>query len=262
MASIARDPGGRKRILCNRPDGKRVCIRLGKMTVRNAEAIKLKIEAIVSAGISRHAIDDETARWISRLGEALAKKLTRVGLIPEQESTTLGPFIDSYIAVRHDVKPSTTKNYKQTRASLLGFFDPETPLRDITSGAADEWRLWMLKLPLGENTVRRRCGRAKQFMKAAMRRRLISFNPFDDLKSAVRANRDLFYFMSREEARQVIDACPDAQWRLLFALSRYGGLRCPSEHLLLKWDQRAGRLTRPEGVLTLTISANAWIKNR
>jgi hypothetical protein len=26
--------------------------------------------------------------------------------------------------------------------------------------------------------------------------------------------------------------------------------------------QRAGRLTRPEGVLTLTISANAWIKNR
>ena len=26
--------------------------------------------------------------------------------------------------------------------------------------------------------------------------------------------------------------------------------------------QRAGRLTRPEGILTLTISANAWIKNR
>ena len=26
--------------------------------------------------------------------------------------------------------------------------------------------------------------------------------------------------------------------------------------------QRAGRLTRPEGALTLTISANAWIKNR
>ena len=26
--------------------------------------------------------------------------------------------------------------------------------------------------------------------------------------------------------------------------------------------QRAGRLTRPEGALTLTISANAWIKKR
>ena len=29
--------------------------------------------------------------------------------------------------------------------------------------------------------------------------------------------------------------CPDAQWRLIIALSRYGGLRCPSEHLALTW---------------------------
>jgi integrase len=36
-------------------------------------------------------------------------------------------------------------------------------------------------------------------------------------------------------ARRVRDACPDNEWRLLFALSRYGGLRCPSENLLLRW---------------------------
>ena len=30
--------------------------------------------------------------------------------------------------------------------------------------------------------------------------------------------------------------CPDAQWRLLVALSRYGGLRIPSEALPLKWS--------------------------
>ena len=34
----------------------------------------------------------------------------------------------------------------------------------------------------------------------------------------------------------VLAACPDAQWRLIFALSRYGGLRCPSEHLALRWS--------------------------
>ena len=44
------------------------------------------------------------------------------------------------------------------------------------------------------------------------------------------------YFITREDAEKVLDACPDAQWRLLFALSRYGGLRCPSEHLALKWE--------------------------
>jgi Phage integrase family len=43
------------------------------------------------------------------------------------------------------------------------------------------------------------------------------------------------FFVTREDAAKVLAACPDAQWRLLFALSRYGGLRCPSEHLGLKW---------------------------
>lgn len=35
-------------------------------------------------------------------------------------------------------------------------------------------------------------------------------------------------------------------WRLIFALSRYGGLRCPSEHLALKWpdiEWHSGRMT-------------------
>ena len=44
----------------------------------------------------------------------------------------------------------------------------------------------------------------------------------------------------------MLDACPDAQWRLLFALSRYAGLRCPSEHLALRWadiDWAANKMT-------------------
>ena len=48
--------------------------------------------------------------------------------------------------------------------------------------------------------------------------------------------------------KKVLDACPDAEWRLIFALSRYGGLRCPSEHLALKWsdvDWDAGKLRVP-----------------
>ena len=51
--------------------------------------------------------------------------------------------------------------------------------------------------------------------------------------------------MSRELANEVIEACPDSQWKLLFALSRYGGLRCPSEHLGLRWsdiDWENGRI--------------------
>ena len=80
------------------------------------------------------------------------------------------------------------------------------------------------------------CGRAKQLFRAATRKRLISENPFGDMKDTnVKANEEREFFVTCEMAQKVIDACPDAEWRLIFALSRFGGLRCPSEHLLLKW---------------------------
>ena len=33
----------------------------------------------------------------------------------------------------------------------------------------------------------------------------------------VRENKARMYYVTREEAQKVLDACPDAQWRLLFA---------------------------------------------
>ena len=110
------------------------------------------------------------------------------------------------------------------------------------------WRIWLGEnQKLADNTVRRRCGIAKQFFRAAQRRRLIGENPFADLKAiGVRANKSRDYFVSAADAQKVLDACPDAQWRLLFALSRFAGLRCPSEHLALRWsdvDWAGGRLT-------------------
>ncbi|QDT97681.1 site-specific integrase [Gimesia aquarii] len=66
-------------------------------------------------------------------------------------------------------------------------------------------------------------------MNAAIRGKLISSNPFAELKSTVKGNPNRFYFVTEEEAQKVINACPNSEWRLIFALTRYGGLRMPSE---------------------------------
>jgi Phage integrase family len=42
-------------------------------------------------------------------------------------------------------------------------------------------------------------------------------------------------FTDRDTSARVLGACPSAEWRLTFALSRFGGLRCPSEHMALEW---------------------------
>jgi len=89
---------------------------------------------------------------------------------------------------------------------------------------------------LADNTVRRRMGTAKQFFRAAVRAKTIAENPFDGQSTVVRENVKRQYFVSREEAEAVLDACPDASWRLVFALCRFGGLRCASEVVRLKWE--------------------------
>ena len=38
-------------------------------------------------------------------------------------------------------------------------------------------------------------------------------------------------------ATAVLEACPTLEWRLIFALVRFGGLRCPSEVMRVKWAE-------------------------
>jgi integrase len=137
--------------------------------------------------------------------------------------------------MRTDVKPGTQMLDGQTRRNLLAFFPADKQLVSFTRGDGDAWRLSLKEQGLAENTIRRRCGRAKQFFNAAVRRKLIPENPFSDLKSNVHGNPERFYFVTRDEIARVIAECPDAQWKLIFALSRFGGLRCPSETLGLRW---------------------------
>lgn len=64
-------------------------------------------------------------------------------------------------------------------------------------------------------------------------------------------NKSRDFYVTRELTQKVIDACPDAEWRLIVAFSRYGGLRCPSEYLSLRWgdvdwEQGRVRVTSPK----------------
>ncbi|MGA2797779.1 MAG: tyrosine-type recombinase/integrase [Thermoguttaceae bacterium] len=234
MASISRDKFGKRRILFIASNGKRKTIRLGKMSQRTAEALKVKVEALISAKLSSCALDDETSRWVANLGDELVNKLVAVGLIPQREKAIIAPFLEAYILSRTDTKPLTKKKYFTTQQSLIDFFGADKPLKEITEGDAEAWRLHLLQGRC-ENTVRKYIAVAKVFFSAAVKRRLISSNPFAGLKATIQANESRFYFITSKEAERVIAACPDAEWRLIFALSRYGGLRCPSEHLALRW---------------------------
>ncbi len=230
----------------------RKTVALGAVSEEDAEAIRARVTILVDAYRAESPPDPSTARWVAKLGDDLHAKLAAAGLVVARYSPTaptvpmLGPFIERYIEKRKaDTGPGTRTNYGQAKGYLVDYFGATRPMDRITHGDAEDFRLDLLSR-LADNTVRRVCGRAKQFFAAAIRHKLIAENPFGGMKCSIVENRERDHFVTRQEAQAILDACPDAQWRLLFALSRFGGLRCPSEHLGLRWqdiDWERARMT-------------------
>jgi len=75
VASIANDPGGRKRILFVAPDESRKAIRLGKCDRKSAEAVARRVEALLAAKIGGQPVPRDTAVWLAGIGTALRDKL-------------------------------------------------------------------------------------------------------------------------------------------------------------------------------------------
>jgi integrase len=240
MASISTTKGtNNRRIRFVGADRKAHTIHLGKMARKTAEEVKCRVEAIVTATVHKVSVDRETAAWLATIEDKLYRKLVGVGLVSSRaaaERIKLGSLIDSYIQLRTDLKPNTTAHLQRARRNLVEFFGDQKYVDEITPADADEFRLHLAETMDADSTVPRICGRAKQFFRYAVRKKLLAENPFGDMKSlAVKANKDREFFVTPEIASRVLDACPDNEWRLLFALCRFGGLRCPSEPLALRW---------------------------
>ena len=95
--------------------------------------------------------------------------------------------------------------------------------------------MFLIKEGLASTTVHKRLGFARQFFRMARKHKLIESNPFDDVKFKAVNQQDRQRFITREATDTVLAVC-NPTWRTIVALCRYGGLRCPSEVLSLRWD--------------------------
>lgn len=237
MASISKLKNGRKAIQFFDKAGKRRALQVGKVPLKIAQGVKTRVEAIVSAQIAGHAVDDVTALWLSKLDKTMNDKLVKVGLIDAGMSSTLDELIDDFIKVQTgDVKPRTLQRYANAKMHLIDHFGKDKPLKDLNAASAKEWRSYLIGKGLAENTIRKLCGVAKTFINYGIDKELLVKNPFKAVPSALVFTRDRHYYLTLEDTKTVLDACPDDEWRLIIALARYAGLRTPSETFALRWD--------------------------
>ncbi|MEM8494282.1 MAG: hypothetical protein AAF663_02710 [Planctomycetota bacterium] len=235
MTSLIQDQPKKFRVSYTCPVKKRRrTLYLTNFRKRDAQVTKLHSEALVSSKLSASTPPAKTTIWLSKIAGTLHEKISNLDLCDAWVSTELGTFLSEYVENHPTAKKWTRTNLDQAVRYLLEHFAPQTAMGSITPAEADEWRRAMLNRKLAESTIRRATGRARQFFNAAVELGLIPSNAFDHLPATEMPNRSRDYFVTRDEIEKVLEACPDARWRLLIALCRFGGLRCPSETTALR----------------------------
>jgi integrase len=241
---------------------------------RAAEKIKARVEDLVLKAEAGTDLSDATKLWLAEVaGAPLGRKLVSLGLAeapadPEPDivvdsapsSPTVREFIDGYLKSREGtIKWRTMSGSEQDQRSLLAYLGQigKATVADVSRGDARNFVNWLkregnrgkldangnqkdpdrLPRPCAPATISRRIRRCGEFFQAAVDHELIAKNPFARPKGLPsQENKARFHFVTRDETEKMLAACPTSEWRLIIALSRFGGLRMPSETLALTWD--------------------------
>jgi len=242
MASISRDKNGKKRVCFTDLAGVPRAIHLGEVSVKAAESFKLRIEALLQDKIIGRPHDAELAEWLASRPKFIRKRLAKYGLadpLAEVEIVTMGGLLDR-IEAALTVKEGTRTTYLQAFNMLKDYFGVETPVTSITPAQADEWRKSITQpnedgKALASATVAKRVRVAKGVFQKAVKWGILRMSPFADLRAGSQSNPDRAHYVTPETTQAILAACPDDQWRAIVALSRFAGLRCPSEIVALRW---------------------------
>jgi integrase len=130
----------------------------------------------------------------------------------------------------------TIEVWKQPIRNLIAHFGPKKDITKISEADAMDFRQYLMNSKLASATVAKRLQFARKFFHDARRRKLIASNPFAEVSAKSVVRLDQRRFVTQEETTKLLDACPNHHWRTIIALARYGGLRCPSEVLSLRWQ--------------------------
>jgi hypothetical protein len=146
MASITTANSGSKRALFYDETKTRRTVYLGRVSDKESETIRRRIEGILSSKILGSPMAQDDAAWLAK-SPALREKLIAVGLvepepIPEKVIIpTLDVFLDGYIK-RHGKsrKPATVAVWKQVVANLKEYMPEGIRINQITAGHAKEFQ--------------------------------------------------------------------------------------------------------------------------
>ena len=220
-------------------DGKkRFTIHLGgkRYTKKTAERFKRIVEALLYYRRNGISIPDKSdEHWLANAPIELRSKLAKAGLIVVDEAKTCQMLWDAFLKFKAmEVKQKTMKNYSESQALFFEMFLPGEPVESLSHERLLEWKT-SLQDAYAEGTVATHLKNLKAVLNWAVDQDWLTKSPARKIPTGSFRNREFDRFITIEEYALLLDACPTQEWRVIVALARIGGLRCPSELKQLRW---------------------------
>lgn len=218
-------------------DGKRVTLFLGKKySKKTVTELQNIIEMLVFCRDNCQPADKRVMTYLKTAPPDVIAKIEKVGLVKQEKARTLDSFITDYVKERTDWKPTTVGNFNVSKKLILKFLGSSALVEDISVDKAVAFHL-ALKSEYSEATVSKVIKHCKQVFNLAKARKLVADSPFDTIKRGSDKNPARYYFVTMDEYHRLLEGCTHPKHRLIIALARIGGLRCPSELCGLRWSE-------------------------
>ena len=206
-----------------------------KYSKKTATRLLDVIEKLVFYNENDTVLDKQTMNWIESTTPDIRKKLVKMGLILIPETYTLKELWDMFQQQKNNIKESTEKTYEAARRRFFEFFKENEIVTDLPQSRIKQWKE-SLKESLAESTIAGTITKTKAVFNWAISAGMIEKSPLSGVGRGSFVNRTKDRFITPEEYNLLLDSCPCQDWRVIIALARYGGLRCPSEVVPLRWS--------------------------
>ncbi|MGL6226071.1 MAG: tyrosine-type recombinase/integrase [Thermoguttaceae bacterium] len=216
--------------------GKRQKMSLPKMyTERDAKTIAAMIDQIAQCKVAGTPPDKSSQAWLDCINDDLRSRFVTAGLLADTESMELSRLVAEYFReTESSFAANTVQNKVSATNRLKDFWGPDTLVEEISQESVQSFQDDLLE-SFAEATVAGVVKVAHALFAWGIKTKRIRNNPFAGIKAGSMVNKDREHFVTRSDYAKLLDACPDQDWRAIIALCRIGGLRNPSETLLLKW---------------------------
>ena len=219
------------------PHGRQLSIYLGgrRYGKQTADELKKIVEALVY--YRDNAIDTPSKRvltWLESTSPEIREKLAAVGLIVIPKTHSVSELWDSFLEQKTG-KDSTLEQYQIAKARFFDYFKETDQVTDLTKESFAQWKSELLTR-LKPATVASQLKHTKTVFNWAVKQGWIEASPLDGVGRGSFVNRSRDRIVTMDEYHRLLDASPCQDWRVINSLVRIGGLRCPSEVVVLRWE--------------------------